>query len=69
MLPDYLDNLLEKRQSIRKYKEDIPPEDWINQMIYCANCAPSPSNIQPVRFVRLKSKAIKNKLFDQMAQT
>jgi len=52
----FLEDLISKRRSIRKYKPDIPPEEWINSMLHCALMAPSPSNIQPVRFIRISSK-------------
>jgi nitroreductase len=53
------DQLIENRRSIRKYKPEIPLEEAIMKMIACAAMAPSPSNSQPVRFVRIQSKAIK----------
>ncbi len=56
------DQLVEKRRSIRKYTPEIPAEELICQMVACAGMAPSPSNIQPVRFIRIQSGNVKNLL-------
>ena len=50
-----LDDLVFGRRSIRKYKKEPLPEAWIVEMLRCALQAPSPSNSQPVRFVRVQS--------------
>ena len=57
-----LDKLIDGRRSIRKYKTDMPPSEWIDKIIYSATRAPSPSNSQPVRFIRISSHRIKNEL-------
>ncbi len=49
------DELVTRRRSIRKYKPDIPADDMVERMVHAALVAPSPSNIQPIRFIRLKS--------------
>ena len=51
-----LDDLVRQRRSIRKYKPDPLPEAWIESMLRCAHQAPSPSNSQPVVFVRIDSR-------------
>ncbi len=61
-----LDVLIEQRRSIRKYKADIPPEEWIEMMIHCAAQAPSPSNTQPIRFLKIGSEKIKEALYESM---
>lgn len=48
-----LDSLIYSRRSIRKYKKEMPPPEWIEQMVTCALQAPSPANRQPVRFFRI----------------
>jgi len=48
-----LDSLIYSRRSIRKYKKEMPPPAWIEQMVTCALQAPSPANRQPVRFFRI----------------
>jgi nitroreductase len=50
-----LDDLVFGRRSIRKYQPDRLPEAWIEEILGCAHQAPSPSNSQPVRFVRIRS--------------
>jgi nitroreductase len=65
---DSLETPIRKRRSIRKYKADMPPSDWIEALITCASMAPSPSNSQPVRFVRLSSSAIREDLQAAMIQ-
>jgi nitroreductase len=60
------DDLVSRRRSIRKYKPEIPPEEWIEMMIHCATLAPSPSNIQPVRFLKITSNKLKAALHDSM---
>ncbi|MFZ2633451.1 MAG: nitroreductase family protein [Desulfosalsimonadaceae bacterium] len=57
-----LDRLIHERRSIRKYKPDLPSEEWILSMVRCAQMAPSPSNSQPVRFFRIASAQIRNQL-------
>lgn len=56
------DDLIKKRRSIRKYKPDLLPAELIEKMIFAATLAPSPSNTQPVRFIRISSAKIKEKL-------
>ena len=61
-----LEDLINKRRSIRKYKPDMPPEEWINSMLGCALMAPSPSNSQPVRFVRISSAGKREQLYQAL---
>lgn len=61
-----LDELINGRRSIRKYKDEIPPEEWIEMMIRCAIFAPSPSNTQPVRFLKISSEKIKETLYERL---
>jgi nitroreductase len=58
----WLEELVFQRRSIRKYKGDAVPEAWIHAMLACAHQAPSPSNSQPVRFVRLHTQACRDSL-------
>lgn len=63
-----LDDLVFGRRSIRKYKKDPLPEAWLGAILGCAHQAPSPSNSQPVRFVRIATddhiEALKRSLAD-----
>lgn len=61
-----LDKLIDERRSIRKYRDESPPDDWIKIMILAAMKAPSPSNSQPVRFIRLRSSETKCLLHQAM---
>jgi nitroreductase len=61
-----LEDLIHKRRSIRKYKPDRPPEEWINSMLRCAGMAPSPSNRQPVRFFRISSAGKRENLYQAL---
>lgn len=61
-----LDELIGGRRSIRKYRKEPPPEEWIKEMISCAACAPSPSNTQPVRFLKIRSEKIKEALYESL---
>ena len=61
-----LDELISGRRSVRKYKAEEPPEEWIEKMIRCANFAPSPSNTQPVRFLKISSEKIKEALYESL---
>ena len=62
----FLEDLISKRRSIRKYNTDKPPEEWINIMLQCALMAPSPSNSQPVRFFRISSAEKRENLYQAL---
>lgn len=61
-----LEDIINKRRSIRKYKPDMLPEEWINSMLHCALMAPSPSNSQPVRFIKISSAGKREKLYQAL---
>jgi nitroreductase len=63
-----LDKLINRRRSIRKYKPECPPEEWVRRMILAAMRAPSPTNSQPVRFVRILSPELKDCLLQAMRE-
>jgi nitroreductase len=58
----WVERLIFQRRSIRRYKRDAVPEAWIQAVLACAHQAPSPSNSQPVRFIRIQSQGCRNKL-------
>lgn len=60
--PGGLDELISRRRSIRKYKSEPLPEEWVEAMLQCAHQAPSPSNSQPVVFVRIDSQQQRSNL-------
>jgi len=47
---------IEKRKSIRKFKEKEVPDEVINEVIDAARRAPSGHNLQPWHFIVVKSK-------------
>ncbi|HEX7534130.1 MAG TPA: nitroreductase family protein [Syntrophales bacterium] len=61
-----LDKLIDGRRSIRKYKPECPPQEWVRNMILAAMRAPSPSNSQPVRFIRILSPELKDRMLQAM---
>ena len=63
-----LDQLIYSRRSIRKYKPAPPPVEWIKPMIMCAIQAPSPSNTQPVRFIKISSDSKKYYIYEAITK-
>jgi len=61
-----LNELINSRRSIRKYTGVVPPEACLHDMIRAAIKAPSPSNRQPVRFIRLQSATVGKNLQEAM---
>lgn len=54
--------VIQKRRSVRKYKEDPIPEKDLMRVLEAARLAPSGKNFQPWKFVIVKDKALKEKL-------
>jgi nitroreductase len=61
-----LDSLIRSRRSIRRYTAALPPEEDLQKMIDAARQAPSPSNRQPVRFIRVATVTARDVLHDAM---
>jgi nitroreductase len=57
-----LKEVIEKRRSIRKFKPDPVSDEVIAQLLESARLAPSGTNLQPWRFVIVKSPEMKEKL-------
>ncbi|MDD4377105.1 MAG: nitroreductase family protein [Eubacteriales bacterium] len=57
-----LQQILEKRQSIRRYKEGDIPEEDIREIVEAAASAPSGKNIQNWHFVAIKNRTIIEKI-------
>ncbi|WP_347491201.1 nitroreductase family protein [Desulfoscipio sp. XC116] len=47
--------VIRKRRSIRKYKPEPVPDEYIHEILEAARLAPSGTNLQPWRFVLVKS--------------
>lgn len=62
------DEIVNLRQSIRKYKAEKPPLHLIEAMLKSAAKAPSPSNQQPVRFIEISSEKIRDLLYSKMLE-
>lgn len=54
------DKVITARRSIRKYKSDEIPEQYIDKILEAARLAPSGLNLQPWRYVVVKEKDIIN---------
>lgn len=53
---------IQSRRSIRKFKSDAIPEEYIHQLIEAGRLAPSGTNLQPTRYVVIKSEEARSKL-------
>ena len=53
---------IESRRSIRKFKSEPIPENYINELLEAGRIAPSGSNLQPTRYVVIKSEEARAKL-------
>ena len=53
---------IEKRTSIRKFKDTPIPDNIVNELIEAGRLAPSGSNVQPTRYFIIKDKELKEKL-------
>lgn len=54
--------IIKKRQSVRKYKNEAIPEDVLNRVLEAARLAPSGKNLQPWKFILVGDEALKDKL-------
>ncbi|HEX2947581.1 MAG TPA: nitroreductase family protein [Clostridia bacterium] len=52
------DEVIKTRRSIRKYKPEPVPEQYLFQLIEAAGLAPSALNLQPWRYVIVKDSAV-----------
>ena len=57
-----LKQAIELRRSIRKFKPDPVPDEHIKEILEAARLAPSGTNIQPWRFVVVKSSEVRQKM-------
>jgi nitroreductase len=56
--------LFENRRSIRKFKADPVPDEYVDKIIEAARLAPAGFNSQPWEFVVIKDKTLKDKIVD-----
>jgi nitroreductase len=64
MAIDHFINLLKSRRSIRAYKPDPIPDEYIQKIIEAASWAPSGGDAQPWEFIVIKRKEIKDRIAD-----
>lgn len=55
-------DVIQKRRSVRKYKENPISEKALMRVLEAARLAPSGKNFQPWKFIIIKDKALKEKL-------
>ncbi|MEJ2038282.1 MAG: nitroreductase family protein [Desulfosarcinaceae bacterium] len=67
-LADLIEDLITARRSIRRYTDQPVPEAWIEAVLRCGIRAPSASNSQPVRFVRISSPDLRKKLHQALLE-
>ena len=58
---DYL-QVIQSRRSIRKFKTDPVPEEAVRKLLEAASLAPSGTNLQPSRFIVIRSEEARTKL-------
>ncbi len=61
--------LMKKRRTIRKFKPEPIPDDYIKKVIDAAHWAPSGANTQPWEFVVVKDTEMKNKIGLAVSET
>jgi len=61
---DDLLNLVKKRRSIRRFKPDPIPDEYIDKIIDVARWAPSGFNMQPWEFLVIKKPELKRNIVD-----
>jgi len=57
-------DLVKSRRSIRAYRPDPIPDDYVRKIIEAARWAPSGGNSQPWEFIVIKRKDLKDKIAD-----
>ncbi|MBI4330620.1 MAG: nitroreductase family protein [Chloroflexi bacterium] len=56
--------LVQKRRSIRRFKPDPLPDDYVNKIVEAARFAPSGANSQPWEIVVVRDKATKDRIVE-----
>ncbi len=57
-----LAELMRTRRAVRKFKAGEIPEADVREILEAARWAPSPANLQPQRFIRVRDAALKQEL-------
>ncbi|MBM2831083.1 MAG: nitroreductase [Dehalococcoidia bacterium] len=61
--------LVKKRRSIRRFKPDPVPDEYIDKIVEAARWAPSSANSQPWEFIIIKEKETRDKIVDLIDAT
>ncbi len=61
--------LVKKRRSIRRFKPDPIPDEYIDKIIEAARWAPSGANSQPWEFVVVKDRTTKDRIVGMIRET
>src|SRR3989337_3498517 len=61
---DGLLKLFEKRRSIRKYKNEPVPDEYIDKIIEAGRWAPSGANKQPWEFIIIRTEELKKRIIE-----
>ena len=61
---DGLLELFKKRRSIRKFKPDPVPDEYVDKIIEAARWAPSGANSQPWQFIVIKKDELRKRIFE-----
>ena len=56
--------LVKKRRSIRKFKPEPIPDDYVDKIIEAARWAPSGANSQPWEFIVIKKQGLRNRIIE-----
>lgn len=56
--------LVKKRRSIRKFRSDPIPDEYVDKIIEAARWAPSGGNSQPWEFIVVKKQELRNKIIE-----
>jgi nitroreductase len=65
---DFLLDLVKKRRTVRQFKSDPVPDEYITRIIEVARWAPSGFHTQPWEFVVIRDQNIKNKIVGTLEQ-
>ncbi len=60
-------DLVHRRRSVRQFKSDPIPDEWVEKMVEAARWAMSGANGQPWEFIAVKDKATREKIVDIFA--
>lgn len=65
---DVFYNIIKRRRSIRKFKADSIPDDYVEKIIEAARWAPSGANTQPWEFIVVKDQKTKDEIANIFVQ-